>query len=64
MIVEIIARKEGGSFVFLPRRTRGRSEEVKRRQKEVCAFLMGTSKEEKKKGETEKISPQLTLNFD
>ena len=41
MIIEIIARDEGGRLVCYPKRTRGRSEEVKRRQIEACRFLNG-----------------------
>ena len=41
MIIEIIARDEGGRLVCYPKRTRGRSEEIKRRQIEACRFLNG-----------------------
>lgn len=41
MIIEIIARVEGGRLVCYPKRTRGRSEENKRRQIEACRFLNG-----------------------
>ncbi len=56
MIIELIARDEGGRLVCYPKRTRGRTEEIKRRQIEACRFLNG----EIKKGET-KVSPQIQL---